>query len=91
MTAGYDDELREPIFAPRVLWGHEYVDISANDALAAGSDFRNQLYARDAGITPRTLRRARKALRIKPAKAGFDGGWVWALPEGGHERPKVAT
>jgi hypothetical protein len=32
-----------------------------------------------AGISPKSLRNAREALGIKPEKAGFDGGWVWAL------------
>jgi putative DNA primase/helicase len=37
--------------------------------------------AHSAGITPKALRRAREALRIKPEKAGFERGWVWALPK----------
>ena len=42
-----------------------------------------QKLARDAGHTPKSIRSARAALGVKPTKAGFDGGWVWALP--GHE------
>jgi putative DNA primase/helicase len=34
-----------------------------------------------AGISDKSLRSAREALRIKPEKAGFDAGWVWALPK----------
>jgi putative DNA primase/helicase len=37
--------------------------------------------ASDAGITPKSLRSARESLRIKPEKAGFEGGWVWKLPK----------
>ncbi|HLM25426.1 MAG TPA: hypothetical protein VK304_00500, partial [Thermoleophilaceae bacterium] len=33
------------------------------------------------GITKTTLFRARKQLGVKPNKAGFSGGWEWALPE----------
>jgi len=38
--------------------------------------------AADAGISPKSLRSAREALGIKPEKTGFEGGWVWRLPEG---------
>jgi putative DNA primase/helicase len=37
--------------------------------------------ASDAGISLKSLRSAREALRIKPEKAGFEGGWVWKLPK----------
>lgn len=37
--------------------------------------------ARDAGISPKSLRRAREKLGIKPQKQGFGGGWWWSLPE----------
>ena len=36
--------------------------------------------ARKKGITPRTLRRARQALKVKPEKEGFQGAWTWRLP-----------
>jgi len=49
--------------------------------------------ARGFGISERTLRRARVALKIKPTKTGMTGGWYWALPteesEDGHENPKM--
>jgi putative DNA primase/helicase len=38
--------------------------------------------AADAGIAGKPLRTAKEKLGIKPKKAGFEGGWVWALPEG---------
>jgi hypothetical protein len=37
--------------------------------------------ANDAGISPKSLRSAREALRVKPEKAAFEGGWVWKLPK----------
>jgi putative DNA primase/helicase len=38
--------------------------------------------AGEAGISPKSLRSAREAMGIKPAKSGFAGGWVWQLPPG---------
>jgi putative DNA primase/helicase len=35
--------------------------------------------AKDAGIAAKTLERARKALRVKASKDGFQGPWTWAL------------
>ena len=37
--------------------------------------------AQEEGIKERTLRRARKNLRVIPRKDGFGGGWRWHLPE----------
>ena len=37
-----------------------------------------------AGVSFRTLERAKKALAVKPHKDGLHGGWSWALPEGRH-------
>lgn len=37
----------------------------------------------DAGYSWATIRRAQKALRIKPEKPGMKAGWVWRMP--GHE------
>lgn len=36
--------------------------------------------AQDAGLSWITVRRAKDALGIRPTKAGFNGGWEWALP-----------
>jgi len=38
--------------------------------------------AGDAGVGPGQLRRAKRLLRVKSVKDGFQGGWVWQLPEG---------
>jgi hypothetical protein len=39
---------------------------------------------RDAGISERTLRRAREDLGIKPQKNGLNGAWTWELPQDVH-------
>jgi hypothetical protein len=36
--------------------------------------------AKAAGISERTLDRARTRLHVQASKAGFSGGWLWALP-----------
>jgi hypothetical protein len=39
-----------------------------------------------AGVSDKTLKRAKKTLRVKAAKSDFGGGWIWQLPgEGGQE------
>jgi hypothetical protein len=49
-------------------------------------------HARALGITPRTLRRARKKLGVIPEKSGLNEGWTWRLPpEGGQGTPKMST
>jgi putative DNA primase/helicase len=45
---------------------------------AQAKDVRSE--ASDAGISEKALRTAREKLGIKPAKSGFAGGWIWALP-----------
>jgi putative DNA primase/helicase len=37
--------------------------------------------AKQIGIAEKTLRRAANELRVKKAKTGFDGSWVWSLPD----------
>lgn len=37
--------------------------------------------AKDDNLSERTLQRAADALGVVKSKAGFSGGWVWALPE----------
>lgn len=50
--------------------------------LAAGPLPAKQIFAeaRNAGLSEKTVRRAKDALGIKPAKTRFDGGWEWSLP-----------
>lgn len=40
-----------------------------------------QAEARAAGIAERTLRRARATLRVTTTKTGYQGQWVWSLPD----------
>jgi putative DNA primase/helicase len=53
--------------------------------------------AGEAGISTKSLRNAREALRIKPEKAGFESGWVWKLPkmpseaEGARENQRASS
>jgi len=63
-------ELRE---AERFL----QVELSATDLPAN----RIKELASQAGISSRTLRRAADKIGIRRTKAGFQGGWVWQLPE----------
>ncbi|RMG39739.1 MAG: hypothetical protein D6725_04685 [Planctomycetota bacterium] len=37
--------------------------------------------ARGCGFSEKTIRRAGKALGLRRRKDGFDGGWVWSLPD----------
>ena len=50
-----------------------------------------QKAADDAGVAPRTLRRAREKLNIKPQKSRVTGQWVWALPEHAETRPETSN
>ena len=45
--------------------------------------------AKAAGVSEKTLRRAKSQLKVKVRKTGFQGTWCWALP--GAESSKVAT
>jgi hypothetical protein len=53
------------------------------EELAAGERPATQLKkaAGDAGLTWGTVKRAQKAMGIKPRKNGLAGGWIWQLPE----------
>lgn len=70
-------------------WLHAYL---TDKGTKAANDIKAE--AKGFGISERTLRRARVALKIKPAKVGLHGGWYWALPaeetEDGHENPNMA-
>lgn len=52
------------------------------EALAAGPRPAKDIEedAKAAGITDRTLRRARKVLKVKATKGGFVAPWIWSLP-----------
>jgi hypothetical protein len=43
----------------------------------------------EAALSWATVRRAQNKLKIKPFKDSMTGGWVWSLPEGAHQNPKV--
>jgi hypothetical protein len=53
------------------------------DMLESGpADAAGILAAAEAdGLSERTMQRAAEALGVVKSKAGFSGGWVWALPE----------
>jgi hypothetical protein len=42
-------------------------------------------------ISTRTLKRAKKELRIRSVKGGMEGGWMWEKPEPGQESTKGAS
>jgi hypothetical protein len=52
------------------------------EALADGPRLAKDVEAdaKNVGIAERTLRRARKALKVNATKAGFTAPWMWALP-----------
>ena len=54
------------------------------DALAAGPRLAKELMvdARDAGITPKPLKSAKKQLGVISDKADMASGWMWRLPKG---------
>ena len=62
------------------------------ETLAAGpqpaADVRAE--ARTAGISDRTLNRAKTEAGVTSQKDGMSGSWFWALPEKGHGPPKGA-
>jgi hypothetical protein len=81
------------ISASELLRGHQESD-EDRGALGEAADFLReyladgpknskaaQKAADDAGVAPRTLRRAREKLRVKTQKSRVTGQWVWALPE----------
>jgi putative DNA primase/helicase len=73
---------------------HEKTELEAakeflREELKDGRMWAKRVYsdARDAGISERTVRRAKDALRVKSEKIGTEG-WAWSLPseddQGGH-------
>lgn len=57
-----------------VEWLRHYVGTGTVAATEAIAESRKQ------GITEKQLRNARKALKIRPEKSSFAGGWSWSLP-----------
>ena len=90
--------------APYVAWEPEQVTVTADEAMAPGTDeeapalreamdwlieeLRHgmvkvkdlQKVARDAGLSWRTVRRAKDRIGVKSEKRTFDGQWQWVLP-----------
>jgi hypothetical protein len=54
--------------------------------LAAGPRLANEMHAeaKQAGIKPATLHRAKGELGVKSDKIGLSDGWMWLLPESDH-------
>jgi putative DNA primase/helicase len=117
IVVGTDDETKEPIVAPRVVWALDHVDMTADQALAAEVDSGRseehgaldeaieflrvelvegrvevtaiQAAAKRAGISDRTLKRARAKLGVIKQREGFGPGGKFFLamptPIGGQE------
>lgn len=47
--------------------------------------------ARDAGVGPGSLKRAKRALGVASKKQSMGGGWAWELPEGSASKGTVAA
>ncbi len=60
-----------------VAWLRDYLTRQGGEA-TAGDLFKA---AAQAGFEKHTLRRCKAKARIRPQKAGFDGGWVWRIVE----------
>jgi hypothetical protein len=76
------------IFAPEVTSDINGINEAAEflkAALAHGGRPSKKIYeeASEAGISARTLRRAKELLGVKSRKSGMASPWEWALPEGG--------
>jgi len=65
------------------------LDILAEGIVNANEIFRD---AKRAGISEKTLRRAKRSLAIRSEKSEFGGGWLWSLGrEDGQQSPKVVN
>jgi putative DNA primase/helicase len=62
------------------------------DQLADGPKQAKEIYAaaQDAGMSKRTVDRAKAKLSVASVKDGMGAGWVWKLPNGSDQDPKVA-
>jgi putative DNA primase/helicase len=113
---GHDHRDGREIRQPRIIWGHEHVEISATQAMQAenggGSAHNPRKEAKDfilrmvasggtpaaeiedaadgEGISLRTLKNAKRDLKIVSKKDGLSGGWRWYLPDDApKEQPKA--
>ena len=50
-----------------------------------------QAAAKDSGIGPGSTKRAKRTLKVRSAKPGRDGRWMWELPEGDGSKGTDAT
>lgn len=60
-------------------WAVEILEIALANGPVSAVEVNKE--ARQAGISQKSLRRAKERLGIKPKKSGFDTGWVWSLPQ----------
>lgn len=60
-------------------WAVEIVEIILSKGPVPAVQVQKE--ARQAGVSPKMLRRAGEKLGVKPKKTGYSGGWVWSLPE----------
>ncbi len=66
-------------------WAVEVLEVVLKDGPVPAAIIQKE--AKQAGISPKALNRAKEKLGIKPKKADFKGGWVWSLP-GYEDAPK---
>ena len=64
------------------------VDLLANGSVPSTDVVK---HAHEAGISDRTLKRAKRDLGVVATKKGMKAGWGWSLGEEGHEIPKRAN
>jgi hypothetical protein len=76
-----------PDFTAEEVGAMEEAEDFLREALATGPMPANEIQdaARAQGIALKTLKRAKKQLRIGSAKKGMKAGWVWSMPERGQK------
>lgn len=60
-------------------WAKEVLQIALSNGPKPVAEVQKE--AKQAGISPKSLRTAREKLGVKPKKVGFNAGWVWSLPQ----------
>lgn len=76
--------------APALNEAKEFLLEVLTDGPMEGSEIEGQ--AKKAGISKKTLWRAKKSLGVKSKKIAFDSPWFWRLPsDDGHGAPKMAN